>query len=113
MHPHECDLPDFAELLAAGDRALRQAGKEVAAAKTEAESQAAALRQKTYSEAFDNICGTLLGIALRRLQREPEPDFTTGGYTGLVGYGRQNLNGDVVLIPFQHWEAGAMDWGAR
>ena len=102
----------WAELRAVNLRALDTAGKEIALAKTEAEAQAATLRSEKYSQAYDDINNTLFGIAERRLAKGALPT-ATGGYVGLLAYGRPKPDANLDRIPETHWAAGTMDWQRR
>jgi len=102
----------WAELRTAGYRALETIGKEIARAKTEGEAQAATLRWEKYIQAIDNIDKTLFGIAVRRLAKGAVLT-ATGGYVGLLAYGRPKPDANLGRIPETHWAAGMMDWQRR
>ena len=104
---------NWRQLLDASVRAMASAGREVALAKTEAESSAAGLRWKTYDDIAGDMHRTLLDVAKQRLQREPEFDPIMGLALGLLAVGRNGLGSGLRIIPREHWEVGDVDWKAR
>jgi DNA-directed RNA polymerase subunit K/omega len=106
------DLPSWKEILEADYRALKMVSREIALARTTAQSAAATLRQTTYAQALKDTVATVLRRAQQLLAHGPEL-IVDDRYMGLIAYGHLNLGEAFERIPTMHWKAGAMDWRRR
>lgn len=96
--------PTWHELLGDSLRILESVGREIAAARTRDEVEAARLRHDVYERHIGEMTEAILGIAHRMLMKHPS---ARGCF---VGYGRRAVGSPIEVIPPTAWEAGTPDW---